>query len=363
MIVCFTEHGGQYYVEAIEGSQRLWHEHIHKTMVASWLQQAFATRRLTARQTLLMVVPEMLLVRRFFRLPQAANGRQLRAMAANALLPILTVRPMALAVTSMAGGTALCGCTKSNLADVLAPFGRYQRRLHLIGAADYAAAQVSSLADGYYSMQEAAETTVVAVSKGRIADGRSAYGETSFGLWQELLAAHHELLALPESLHPWPASESAVPAEAALLAAVLTPAAVVRPDFWKDKAFVALLAGCVVLPGLLLIGGLLRPAEVADTEEAVTTAAIERSEYHTLLTQAYAVKSERITLLNQEASENALALSGRCSEALDLADYMRQLSAVEPSLHPLLLEMTRTRSEDVSYYDFVVQISLQGGEG
>ena len=41
---------------------------------------------------------------------------------------------------------------------------------------------------------------------------------------------------------------------------------------------------------------------------------------------------------------------------------MRALAEVEPDLHPLLLEMTRTSEDEQTFYEFVVQISLEGGD-
>lgn len=364
MIVCVSEHGAQYQMEAIAENQRLWCERIDKTALRQWLSQACASGRLKRQQTLMVVVPETWLVRRFLKLPQAANQRQLRSMAAHALLPVLGERPSWLAVTPLSEGAALCGCKQETVAELLMAFGSQRRQVRLIGAADYAAAQQTALADGYYSLQDPLCTTVAAVRDGRIVDARAEYGGQPFGLLQTLLAAHRGLLSLAENVQPLPQSADAVPQEAALLAAALSRSAqIALPNVAADRVLAALLIGCVVVPGALLLGSMLRPAEVTEESGTEAVETVARSDYHTLLTQAYAVKSDRIILLNQEAGDDALALSGRCSEPLDLADYMRQLAASEPALHPLLLEMTRKSTDDVYYYDFVVQISLQGREG
>ena len=211
MIVCVSEHGAQYQIEAIAENQRLWCERIDKTALRQWLSQACASGRLKRQQTLMVVVPETWLVRRFLKLPQAANQRQLRSMAAHALLPVLGERPSWMAVTPLSEGTALCGCKQETVADFLMAFGSLRRQVRLIGAADYAVAQHTALADGYYSLQDPLCTTVAAVRDGRIIDARAEYGGQPFGLLQSLLAAHRDLLSLPENVQPLPQSADAMP--------------------------------------------------------------------------------------------------------------------------------------------------------
>lgn len=149
-----------------------------------------------------------------------------------------------------------------------------------------------------------------------------------------------------------------------LLACALRPLhAQTAVSLREDRPLAALLLLCVLLPGVLLIGLTLRPAEIDDApQQAQPQNVVERSTYGVLLTEAYAVKDERITLLGQDAVDDTLALNGRCAEALDLAAYMRALAEVEPDLHPLLLEMTRTSEDEQTFYEFVVQISLEGGD-
>lgn len=363
MIVCVFEEDEHYELEALEGAQRLWHERVGRTALELWLKQAYEGGRLQRQQAIFLVLPEPLLVRRLLSLPEVSKAYQRRGMAANALLPVLNERPAALCVVPGAGasGCSVCGCKKSVLTQHLAAFGRYRRRVKVIGAADYRAAQQSALADGCYTLQEAMWTAVVAVQNGRVVDGRAEYGGSSFGLWQELAEAHRDETLFSAQPQPLPVQAEAVPEEAALrLAALSSLALEAPPSLTKDRVLAALLIGCVLLPGLLLLAGMLRPAATEETQTETTVAAVARSDYHTLLTQAYAVKSERITLLNHEAGDNTLAINGRCSEALDLADYMRQLAAAEPALHPLLLEMTRKSEDNAHHYEFTVQISLEG---
>lgn len=363
MIVCVFEDSEQYVLEALEGTQRLWREAVERTALELWLKQAYDGGRLQRQQALFLVLPEPLLVRRVLPLPAASKAYQLRGMAANALLPLLNERAAALRVVpgADASGCIVCGCKKSVLTQHLAAFGRYRRKVKVVGAADYRAAQQPDLADGCYTLQEAVWTAVVAVQHGRIVDGRAEYGGSSFGLWQELAEAHREEALFSAQPQPLPVQPEAVPEEAALrLAALSSLALEAPPSLTKDRVLAALLVGCVLLPGLLLLASALGPAETDETQAETAVAAVARSDYHTLLTQAYAVKSERITLLNHEASDNTLAINGRCSEALDLANYMRQLAAAEPSLHPLLLEMTRKSEDNAHHYEFTVQISLEG---
>lgn len=108
----------------------------------------------------------------------------------------------------------------------------------------------------------------------------------------------------------------------------------------------------------------MRPMPVETNQEEGTTipAVVIKSQYSTLMEGAYQAKSERITILSQEASANALAVHGRCSEVLDLADYMRNLHEADTSLHPLLLDLAKKSEKDRYYYEFVVEISLEGRE-
>lgn len=76
----------------------------------------------------------------------------------------------------------------------------------------------------------------------------------------------------------------------------------------EDRPLVALFLLCVLLPGVLLIGLALRPAEIDDApQQAQPQNVVERSTYGVLLTEAYAVKDERITLLGQDAVDDTLA--------------------------------------------------------
>ena len=97
---------------------------------------------------------------------------------------------------------------------------------------------------------------------------------------------------------------------------------------------------------------------MAENSVAETSNGVVHSDYSTLLAEAYAAKSERIVLSNHQAADGALAITGRCSETLDLADYMKQLEASDQELHPLLLDMVLKTDDQQSYYEFVVQIGL-----
>ena len=363
MIVCVFEDNEQYVLEALEGTQRLWRESVDRAALEPWLKQTYESGRLQRQQVMFLVLPEPLLVRRVLALPAVSKAYQLRGMAANALLPLLNERAAALRAVPGADGSGcvVCGCKKSVLTQHLTAFGRYRRKVKVVGVADYRVAQQPALADGCYTLQEDMWTAVIAVQNGRIVDGRAEYGGSSFGLWQELAEAHREEAIFFAQPQPLPVQPEGVPEEAALRHAALSSNALEVPtSLSKDRVLAALLVSCVLLPSLLLLASTLRPAETDETQAETAVAAVARSDYHTLLTQAYAVKSERITLLNHEAGDNTLAINGRCSEALDLADYMRQLAAAEPSLHPLLLDMTRKSEDKAHHYEFTVQISLEG---
>lgn len=271
MIVVFYEDNEQFVVRALDGVEQRWREEVKKQHLNIWLKQAADARRLRRQDTLLLVAPETALVRRIIMLPSQTKPTQQRAMAANALTAELKEKPAALTVQMLdaEGRCAVCGCMEKKLRSLTAPFGRFARRLSIVGAADLAAAQLPDLADGWYQLSAVLWNAIVAVQNGRVIDAPQQ--------------------AQPQNV-------------------------------------------------------------------------VERSTYGVLLTEAYAVKDERITLLGQDAVDDTLALSGRCAEALDLAAYMRALAEVEPDLHPLLLEMTRTSEDEQTFYEFVVQISLEGGD-
>lgn len=341
MIVVFYEDNEQFVVRALDGVEQRWREEVKKQHLNIWLKQAADARRLRRQDTLLLVAPETALVRRIIMLPSQTKPTQQRAMAANALTAELKEQPAALAVQMLdaEGRCAVCGCMEKKQRSLTAPFGRFARRLRIVGAADFAAAQLPDLADGWYQLSAVLWNAIVAVQNGRVIDARADNSVDALTLKKNLSAAHHELgLAEPTSM------------------------SVLRLETTQGCDSVRLLA-CALLPGALLIGLALRPAEIDDApQQAQPQNVVERSTYGVLLTEAYAVKDERITLLGQDAVDDTLALNGRCAEALDLAAYMRALAEVEPDLHPLLLEMTRTSEDEQTFYEFVVQISLEGGD-
>lgn len=367
MIVIFCEDNDQFTVIARDGERQCWQEMVKKRSLSIWLKQASDAGRLRRQDTLLLIVPETALVRRVLTLPVQAKAAQQRAMAVSALTAELHERPAAMAFRMLdaEGRCAVCGCREERLRVLTAPFGQWARRLRIVGAADLAVAQLRPPTDGGYQFSAVLWTAVVAVQDGRIIDGRADNSAVAFGLEQELRAAHRELgLAEPEEVKHLPFEIKAECDSAGLLSCALRPLrSAALSSLQGDRSMLALLLLCVALPGVLLLGLSLRPAETDDaSQQAQPQNVVQRSTYGTLLTEAYAAKDERITLLAQDASDDTLALSGRCAEALDLAAYMRALAEVEPSLHPLLLEMTRTSEEDQTFYEFVVQISLEGGE-
>ena len=368
MIVVFYEDNEQFVVRALDGVEQRWREEVKKQHLNIWLKQAADARRLRRQDTLLLVAPETALVRRIIMLPSQTKPTQQRAMAANALTAELKEQPAALAVQMLdaEGRCAVCGCMEKKLRSLTAPFGRFARRLRIVGAADFAAAQLPDLADGWYQLSAVLWNAIVAVQNGRVIDARADNSVDALTLKKNLSAAHHELgLAEPTSMSVLRLEMTQECDSVRLLACALRPLhAQTAVSLREDRPLAALLLLCVLLPGVLLIGLALRPAEIDDApQQAQPQNVVERSTYGVLLTEAYAVKDERITLLGQDAVDDTLALNGRCAEALDLAAYMRALAAVQPSLHPLLLEMTRTSDGAQSYYAFTVQISLEGGEG
>lgn len=353
---------GACLVSASAGGEVLWQETLAKAELAVWLKQTFDSGRLAKDAALFVVVAETKMVRRVITLPPHTNVSAERAMAAHALLPVLGEEPAALSLRPLGDGRfVLAGCTKAVLAAALAPFGRYKRRLRLITQADLSVAAQPTLADGYYLEQALLWTAVFWVENGRLADGRASVGTSAYELAQSLYDASDGTLPPPQSLNLLP--EAAVPAEAAALLPVALMPLAKTPNLRRDRPLLTLLVLCVFVPSLLLASLALRSETASEQELAATETSlpsVQRSAYSTLLAQAHAAKSERITLLAQEGGEDVLALSGRCAEPLDLAAYMRSLAANEPTVHPLLLEMTRQLENDRYYYTFTVQISLAG---
>lgn len=367
MIVVFSETNETITATALADDAQHWQEQVPKSRLALWLKQAHDEGRLRRQDTLLLLLPETALVRRVLTLGTVGRPSQQRAMAAHALTAELGEHPAALSLMPMgAERWAACGCGNQALAQRLAPFGGYSRRVQLIGVADWAVACAASLDDGYYIIQDLLWTAVVAVSGGCVVDGRAENGGNVYALEQALRKSHEESgLSLSE------ARAAALPVlltnscdGARLLRTTLRRA---RSLSWaslgRDRVMLALAFFCLVLPGVLLLALMLRPAEPAQEDTAAHLPAVVRSNYDALLSQAYTVRDARITLLSQEAREDALAITGRCSEVLDLAAYMRALAEAEPALHPLLLETTRMSEDEQTYYEFVVQISLEGDEG
>lgn len=350
---------GECLLQASAGGEVLWQQTVAKAELAIWLKQAFDSGRLHKDAALFVVMAETKMVRRLLTLPPHTHANVERAMAASALTPVLGERPAALSVRALGDGRfALAGCTKAVLEAALAPFGRLRRRLHLITQADLCVAAQPALADGYYLEQARLWTAVYWLEGGCLADGRASAGIGAYELAQTLYEAHDGALPPPQT--PNLLEEPAVPADAAaLLPLALTPLAKTT-DLRRDKPLLALFVLCVLLPGLLWAGLALRPEGVSEPASEATSSlpSVQRSAYSTLLAQAYAAKSERITLSTQEGGEDVLALSGSCAEPLDLADYMRRLAAGEPAVQPLLLEMTRQLENDRYSYTFTVQISL-----
>lgn len=368
MMVIFQETNHEFLVTALERTQQQWQEKVAKAATAVWLQQAYHTARLHRKDVLLLIVPETALVRRLVPLPPQSDSTSLQQMAANMLLPFFEERPAALSVYPLSKGDccAVVGCSKQLVMQQTAPFGRYGRRVQLIGAADLALAQAGVCDDGYYLIQDLLWTSVVAVVDGRIVDAHAESGSMSASAMAETLRTAHQkdaLLTLPEGV-------SSLPSEAAIDSALLRRAALKRKGAvtvgnWRgDKVLGVLLVLCALIPLSVIIGLTLRPdGAQPEAQQSTPVDTVNRSDYATLLTQAYAAKDARITLLSHETGDGSLAITGRCLEPLDLAAYMRALAEVEPNLHPLLLELTRTTVDEQSQYDFVVEIALEKGGG
>lgn len=367
MIVIFQEENREISATALGGDQILWQEIVKRSALSVWLKQAYDAARLHRRDVLLFVMPETALVRRLLPLSPESTPNMLQRMAVSALLPLLGERPAAMSVRPLAGRgcCAVCGCSKTTLDEQLAPFGRYKRRMRVVGAADMAMAQLETLSDGYYFLQALLWTAVVTVVEGCVVDGRAESGGNVLALSNVLRAAHEESawLSLPDTLTPL----AMIPPQdgVRLQALALSRYQGGENINWRgDKLLLALAICCVLLPLAALVGLSLRPAETQTEvpQEKAVVDSVKRSDYATLLSQAYAAKDDRITLLGHEAGEGSLAITGRCSEPLDLAAYLRGLDDVEPDLHPLLLECVQMTVDDKSHYEFIVQIALEEGE-
>ena len=352
-------------VAAYDAGERRWQAVAQKASLALWLRQAHEEGRLSRQDAFFCVLAESQLVRALIALPAGLRPSQQRGMAASHLIPRLGEKPAAIHLVSLAGTslTSVTALSAETLAQVTATFGRYASRLQFVGAADLWLARQAVLPDGYYILQGQLWTAVVATSGGRVIDGRAGTGESALVMHQALREAHQDVDWQPTQ----PTAQSLPPGEGAPDVSRLALAAFRAPvvgDGWRgDKTMAALFLGCVVVPGLLALALMFWPQAEAPSEDAQleTASEVRRSSYSTLLSQAYSVKSERITLLSQDAGEGVLALSGRCAETLDLADYMKSLAAAGPQLQPLLLELTRVGEEDGYHYEFVLQIG-EGGE-
>ena len=220
------------------------------------------------------------------------------------------------------------------------------------------------LEDGMHSIEAPLWSAVFAIKNNLVVYGAAAEGRVLTTLQMRVFEETQEL-GISSSCTPIDRENGAALNQGRLAAGTFNKTRYAYAGRARtDRTLLALLLGCVVLPGLLWIGLQMRPMPVETNQEEGTTipAVVTKSQYSTLMEGAYQAKSERITILSQEASADALAVHGRCSEVLDLADYMRNLHEADTSLHPLLLDLAKKSEKDRYYYEFVVEISLEGRE-
>lgn len=356
-------------VAAYDQSGCAWREEIAKKGLALWLKERLGAGAVAKEDEWVVLLAEGAVTRIMVSVPSILKARERQSMAENALTAAMGQTPGAMRLTPMGQGEAgedlwlAAGILKEAIETWEPLFGAFGRHVQWAGAADGRLAFARMpLADGYYLLEAPLWTAVLAIESGAIIASAAAQG-------RDANALHYELLdrlkgrPLPPVLQPWGPKDIA-PLDVVRLRAV-TCKKIAKgglPAFSGDKTFLVLLVGCVVLPGLLWLGAALRPpAPPEENGETASVAAVSRTNYSTLIAQAYNAKSERIVLLNHEAADGALAVCGRAGEALDVADYMRRLSDADIDCHPLLLDMTKKTEKERYYYEFVVRISSEGG--
>lgn len=358
-------------VASFDGRTLMWREEVFKQTLETWLKEALKTGRLEKTAAFFAVLPETAVGRCMLQVPVQGRPRERRAMAENALMIALNERAALLRTVSYEKeavgqeGWAVSGVQKSVYQRWQGYFGSLSGRVRWLSAVDCMLALIEMpLEDGLYSVEAPLWSAVFAIKNNLVVYGAAAEGRVLTTLQMRVFEETQELGMSPSCTPLYRADEIGLNqgqlAECVFGKTRYAYAGGAR----KERTLLALFLGCVVLPGLIWLGLQVRPApvETAQEEETAIPAVVTKSHYSTLIEGAYQAKSERVTILSQEASADALAVHGRCSEVLDLADYMRHLDEAAPSLHPLLLDLTKKSEKDRYYYEFVVEISLEGRE-
>ena len=358
-------------VVAFDESRFLWRENVLKQNLETWLKEVFKSGRIEKAAAFFAVLPETAVGRCMIQVPAQGRPRERRAMAENALMIVLNERAALLRTVPYEKGQtgqeewAVSGVKKSVYQSWQGYFGSLSRRIRWLSAVDCMLAfSEVPLEDGMHSIEAPLWSAVFAIKNNLVVYGAAAEGRVLTTLQMRVFEETQEL-GISSSCTPIDRENGAAFNQGRLAACTFNKTRYAYAGRARtDRTFLALLLGCVVLPGLLWIGLQMRPMPVETNQEEGTTipAVVIKSQYSTLMEGAYQAKSERITILSQEASANALAVHGRCSEVLDLADYMRNLHEADTSLHPLLLDLAKKSEKDRYYYEFVVEISLEGRE-
>ena len=358
----------QVAVASFDAEKPAWRETVLKQNVEAWLKENIKNARIDKRAKLLVVLPETVVRRCRPSVPLQGKAHERRAMAENALMIALNEQAALLRTVPYEKNTsgqetqAVSGVAKSTFQAWQAVFGSFGGRVQWVSAIECALAFCDApVNDGIYNLEAPLWTAVFAIKNGVVLNSAATEGRDFTTLLLTVFEATKDVGLAPTCTTLY------MPNEATLHEGMLTESTLKKTRHARMKVaktnrpLMALLLGCVILPGLLWLALQAHPVPLEETteEEAMRTV-VTKSHYSTLIEGAYQAKSERITILSQEASEGALAIHGRCSEVLDLADYMRRLDEAEAALHPLLLDLAKKTADDRYYYEFVVEISLDG---
>lgn len=359
----------QMTVVSFEDGRLLWREHIEKNSLAIWLKDAQNNGRIRKESTMFAILPEPEVGRQMIHVPVQSRPHERRAMAENALMIILGERPALLKMIALESNLAgqetwaISGAGKSVVQKWQAALGACFGCVHWISAVECALAFQDVLpVDGMYSLEAPFWTSVFVLQNGMVLHGVAGEGRALKTLQMTLL----EEMKMPEYASLCTAlywQEGVECRENVLLERCFKKTCHAYGKFVQvNRPFLALLFLCVILPGMIWLGLQARPLPVDESggEMVSSDSVTVKSSYSTLIEEAYQAKGARITILNQEASEGSLAIHGRCSEMLDLADYMNSLADSKVALHPLLLDATKKTDKERYFYEFVVEISLEG---
>lgn len=358
----------QLSVAAYEEGVFKWREKVAKNGLDAWLKRHLKEGKIAKGATWIAMLSELSVARRLLLIPTSLGRRERLAMADNALTLALGSRPVLIQMQVIQvqddGQTLwrIVGAEGAVIDKWQGHFGVFAGRLQWMAAADYLAV-VRPVSDGYYSIEAPLWRAVVAVVEGVVIGGRATQDVDLTTLHMTILEETGQFLLSPY-LQPWHVDAVKGRFDLELQAWFFQKKPLRKWAAAKgERPFLALSVLCVVLPGLLWLAAQGRTTTM-DTQATDTPHAdvVTRTSYSTLVSQAYAQKGERIVLLTQEAADGALAIHGRCNEALDLAAYMRALEKTEMALHPLLLDLSKKTDKERYYYEFVVQISLEGRE-